>query len=150
VDRSLKLVTAESLTCGMIANTLGAVEGSSEWLCGGIVAYVTETKFTVLGVTPGPVITERCAREMAEGAKRLFGADIAVSVTGVGGPGPEEDQPAGTVFIGVAFGDEVRVQRLRFAGGPEQVLGATTRAAIASTLEVLTQGGVREVERGAG
>src|ERR1700704_1305718 len=82
------VATAESCTGGLFAQALAQTEGSSEWFCGGIVAYQRRTKFDVLGVTPGPVVTERTAREMAQGVAGLLGTDIAVAVTGAAGPDP--------------------------------------------------------------
>jgi nicotinamide-nucleotide amidase len=94
-------------------------------------------KFTVLGVPEGPVVTEACARTMAAGVARLLDADIAVAVTGVGGPGPEEGQPMGTVWFAVAAGDDVRSERQLLGGEPDDVLSATTRRALELTRDAL-------------
>jgi nicotinamide-nucleotide amidase len=140
-ERGLTLSVAESLTCGAFATTLGAVEGSSDWLRGGVVAYTDDVKFDVLGVTPGPVVSARCAAEMASGVRSLLRSDVAIAVTGVGGPGSEEDKPAGTVFIAVATDGEPEVHEHRFPGPPEQVLEATIATGITHTLRRLGQGG---------
>jgi nicotinamide-nucleotide amidase len=87
-------------------------------------------KFEVLGVTEGPVVTASCAREMVQGVAGLLGADAAVAVTGVGGPGEEEGQPAGTVFIATCVDDRTEVTHHRFAGEPPEVLDQTVAAAI--------------------
>lgn len=76
------------------------------------------------------MITRECAREMATGVQRVTGADVAVAVTGVGGPDPEEGRPAGTVFIAVAVGDDVAVHEHAFTGDPEKIVAASTRAAL--------------------
>jgi nicotinamide-nucleotide amidase len=81
-------------------------------------------------VTPGPVMTLACAEEMAEGVRRLTGSDVAVSVTGVGGPGEEEGLPAGTVFVGVATSSAVRAFQHTFTGDAEEVVAKTVRAAL--------------------
>ncbi|HST86437.1 MAG TPA: CinA family protein, partial [Kineosporiaceae bacterium] len=86
---------AESLTSGRIASYLGAAEAASDWFCGGVVAYTSDVKYKVLDVDQGPVITASCARQMAHGVANLMGSDLALSVTGVGGPDPVEDQPTG-------------------------------------------------------
>ncbi|RKQ89307.1 nicotinamide-nucleotide amidase [Mycolicibacterium mucogenicum 261Sha1.1M5] len=131
--RQLTIAVAESLTGGQLATALAAGKGSGSWFRGSVVAYHPEVKFAVLGVTPGPVVTARTAREMAQGAARLLGADLAVSVTGVGGPGPEEGQPAGTVFLCTAGPDfEAEVSEQHFPGDPIDVLHATIRCALAS------------------
>jgi nicotinamide-nucleotide amidase len=133
------VAAAESLTSGAIASALGEAPDLSGWFSGSVVAYRSETKFFVLGVTPGPVITEQCAREMAVGARRVLDAAVAVSVTGVGGPGPEEEQPAGTVFIGIAGGDGVEVVERTFDGDPEKIIEETTLEALSLLEERMQQ-----------
>ncbi|MCU1441177.1 MAG: hypothetical protein JWP85_2174 [Rhodoglobus sp.] len=138
-SRGLTVAVAESLTCGKLSSTLGAAGEASEWFRGGVVAYSNEVKFGVLGVTPGPVISERCARELAAGARRLLGADLALSATGVGGPGSEEGKPQGTVYTAVALGEHVDVREWHFAGEPDDVLRETARAAVEQALAVLDE-----------
>lgn len=128
--RGLTVAVAESLTCGRLASRLGLGHGTSEWFRGGIVAYQTDVKQSVLGVSQGPVVTARCAEEMAAGCASLFGADVAVSTTGVGGPGTEEDQPAGTVFVGWYFEGETGSTKHVFAGDPPEVLEQVVSAAL--------------------
>jgi nicotinamide-nucleotide amidase len=124
------VAVAESLTSGSLGCHLGAAGESSQWFRGGVIAYAPEVKFTVLGVDRGPVITATCARQMAWGVARLMDADIGVALTGVGGPGPEEGKPAGTVFICVAAGDETSVEEHRFSGDPAAVVHAATHQAL--------------------
>ncbi len=89
IEAGLRIATAESLTGGMLASSLAEMSGASHFFVGGIVAYSADVKFDALGVTPGPVVNQHAAREMALGAKRLLGADIVVAVTGVGAPAPK-------------------------------------------------------------
>ena len=111
-SRGLRVSVAESLTSGRLANTIGAGEGASGWFAGGIVAYFTEVKERVLGLTPGTDPTSAaCAEQLATGARELFDADICVSTTGVGGPGPEGGHPAGTVYLGWATADDAGHRR---------------------------------------
>lgn len=126
----LTVAVAESLTSGAIASALGAAPGAADWFAGGVVAYSEQVKFDVLGVTPGPVITASCAEEMASGVGRLLGAGMVVSVTGAGGPGPEEGHDAGTVFLAHGRPDSLHVDELHFDGDPEQVVHATVDAAL--------------------
>jgi nicotinamide-nucleotide amidase len=114
--RGLTLAVAESMTGGLVASRLVDVPGSSEWFRGGVVTYASEVKFDVLGVTPGPVVSARCAEEMAEGVRRLLGADVGLSVTGVAGPAAQEGQPVGTTFLGVALGADVDATHLQLTG----------------------------------
>lgn len=121
---------AESLTSGQIATALGAGESSSEWFRGGVVAYQRETKYRVLGVTPGPVVSESTAAEMARGVAEVTGADLAVAVTGVGGPNEQDGQPVGTVFIGIFGPGAERVEHHRFDGEPGDIVRATVVLAL--------------------
>ena len=77
---------AESLTGGLLTARLAEAPEASTWLRGGVVAYRAEVKYDVLGVDPGPVVTAWAARQMARGVARLLGADVGISVTGVGDP----------------------------------------------------------------
>ena len=104
--RGLTLGVAESITGGLVASRLVSVPGTSDVMKGGIVAYMTDVKRSVLDVTAEKVVSEECAREMAAGARRVFGADVGLGVTGVAGPDEQEGQPARTVFFGLAVGDE--------------------------------------------
>jgi PncC family amidohydrolase len=104
--RGETLATAESLTGGGLAALLTSVPGSSATFVGGVVAYATELKESVLDVPAGViaehgVVSAACARAMAEGVRRLTGATHALSTTGVAGPGPQDGVPAGTVFVGI-------------------------------------------------
>jgi PncC family amidohydrolase len=126
----LVVVAAESVTAGSIATALAAGESGTEWFAGSIVAYRTETKRHVLGVQAEHVITRECAEEMASGAIRITDADIAVAVTGVGGPDPEEGEPAGTVLICVRDLERVEHYRHRFDGDPASVVVQSTMAAL--------------------
>lgn len=121
---------AESLTGGNISAALSAIEGASDWFLGGIVAYAEEVKYSLLGVERGPVINARSARQMAEGVARLLNADFAVATTGVGGPGPQEDLPQGTVYVAVVTPDRCDVRDFRFDGDPGDVVAQATRQAL--------------------
>lgn len=129
--RGWTVATAESLTGGTIATVLAAAPDAGSWFRGTVVAYAAEVKFDVLDVPPGPVVTEECATTMARSAARLLGADLAVAVTGVGGPDPDEGQPAGTVWFGLASPDGVRSEKVVYDGSPSDVIAATTERAVA-------------------
>ena len=116
------VAAAESVTAGKVATALAAAGEASEWFSGSIVAYRTATKRELLGVESDTVISHSCAREMAEGALRLTGADLVVSITGVGGPDPEEGKPPGTVIICAGSHDALEVFDHSFDGTPEQVV----------------------------
>src|SRR4029453_11510164 len=90
------IATAESCTAGRVATVMACVEKAAEFLRGGLVAYQDEVKRDLLGVTAGSVLTAEAAAQMAIGASRLLGADVAVSTTGVAGDEMEEGTPPGT------------------------------------------------------
>jgi nicotinamide-nucleotide amidase len=135
----LSLAAAESLTGGKITSHLSAAPKSSTWLRGGVVAYAKDVKFRVLGVADGPVVTPDCAQAMAVGVADLLGADAAVSVTGVGGPEPEEGHPVGTVWFGVTVNGRVHVECQHFEGDPARVVEATTEHAMRLLLQRIGQ-----------
>lgn len=101
----LTLGLAESLTGGLITERLTEIPGASKWLRGCIVSYASEVKHLVLRVPDGPVVSETAARAMAVNARQVLAADVALSVTGVAGPTKQDDQPVGTVFVGIALAD---------------------------------------------
>ena len=136
-----KLATAESLTGGGIGSAITSVSGASKVYAGGIISYTNEVKNQVLGVpveyldnlgaVSGPV-----AQAMAEGARRVLQADVAVSVTGLAGPdGDEFGHPVGTVFIGYADGETAFAREYHFDGDREQVREQTICAALTLILE---------------
>jgi nicotinamide-nucleotide amidase len=101
-ERGLTLAVAESLTGGLIASRLVSVPGASAWFRGGIVAYSSDVKFSMLDVPVGPVVSAEAASAMAIAVRRQLGADIGLSVTGVAGPTEQDGQPAGTAFVGLS------------------------------------------------
>jgi nicotinamide-nucleotide amidase len=136
--KGIRVAVAESLTCGLLAGTVGKGMNAGEWFGGGVVAYQTQTKVTVLGVTAGldPVSAE-CAEQMARGVQELLQTDIAVSTTGVGGPGSEGGHPAGTVFLGWALDGSAGNVALSLDGEPEEILQATVDRAVALLAELV-------------
>lgn len=129
------IATAESLTAGMVAAELAAVPGASGSLRGGIVAYHNAVKEEILGVnhalleSKGSVDSD-VAVQMAEGARRVCSADIAVSTTGAAGPEPHDGKPVGTVFIAVATASGVMVQDFAFDGGRQKIRQLACEAAL--------------------
>jgi nicotinamide-nucleotide amidase len=99
------LGVAESVTGGLMGGRLTNVAGSSRVFRGGIVSYASDVKFDVLGVEPGPVVSEQAAVQMALGARRVLGSDVAIAVTGVAGPDEQDGRPVGTLCIGAAMAD---------------------------------------------
>jgi len=135
----MTVAVAESLTSGAIASALGASPQAGDWFAGGVVAYSEHVKFDVLGVTPGPVITAECAEQMAAGVARVLSADVVAAVTGAGGPGEQEGQPVGTVFLAHGRPGALTVDELHFDGDPEEVVHATVDAALTAVARTLEE-----------
>ena len=100
-SRRWQLAVAESLTGGQLSATIGRGVDARRWFKGGVVAYQRAVKQQLLGVFDGPLVSSRCACEMAVGAATLPGSDVGLAITGVGGPEPDEGHEAGTVWIAV-------------------------------------------------
>jgi nicotinamide-nucleotide amidase len=125
-QRGMTLAVAESMTAGTLAARLSWPPGASAYFVGGVVSYTAEAKEGILGVSTetleGPgVVSEECAREMASGARQLFGADIGLAITGVAGPEPHGGKPPGTVCISVAGERGAESRTFRAPGDREQV-----------------------------
>ena len=142
--RGKTLVTAESLTGGGIGAALTSVSGASAVYKGGIISYTNEVKHNLLGVpmealdqygaVSGPV-----AKAMAEGARKVLKADIAVSVTGLAGPtGDEFGNPVGTVYVGYCDSKTMVVKHCLFSGERESIRNQTIEAALQLILSMLT------------
>ncbi len=129
-DAGLTLGLAESMTGGLIASRCSEVPGSSGWLRGGVVSYASEVKFDLLDVPEGSVVSATAAEAMAAGARRVLESDVGLSVTGVAGPETQEGVPVGTVFVGVALGDEVAAVLLRFSGDRTSIRRLASSAAL--------------------
>ena len=135
------LVTAESLTGGGIGAALTAISGSSAVYKGGIICYTNWVKENILGV-PGEIlethgaVSAQVAQAMAIGARQRLQSDVAVSVTGLAGPGGDEyGNPVGTVFIGYANEYESFAVEHHFEGDRESVRNQTIRAALELVLD---------------
>lgn len=128
--RRWTIATAESMTAGLVAASLTAAPGASDTVRGGVVTYWSESKGELLGVSDiTRVVDATTAAEMAEGARRLFGAEVAVSVTGEAGPEPAE-KPVGTVFIGVSTPERTGVREMRMPGDRERIRSFAVTSAI--------------------
>jgi nicotinamide-nucleotide amidase len=133
----LKIATAESCTGGMVAAALTDVAGSSDMFERGFVTYSNAAKVGMLGVSPAALdahgaVSEPVAREMAEGALRHSQADLAVSITGIAGPGGSEFKPEGRVCFGLARkGRQTLAETVEFGAiGRAKVRAAATQHAL--------------------
>lgn len=140
----LTCATAESCTGGGVGAALTSVPGASNVFLGGVVSYSNAVKCNVLGVRGETLaefgaVSSETAAQMAVGARRLTGADLAVSVTGVAGPGGGSvEKPVGLVWFALASADGVRSEKAIFAGDR----AAVRKQSVVHALGMLTVGGV--------
>ncbi len=141
--RHCTLTAAESLTAGAFQSALGTVPGVSEWFKGGFVTYSNHTKAAFLKLDEAKIdadgaVSEATAKAMAAGALTQADADIAVSFTGVAGPGPDAGIEAGTVWIGLAKkGQEPEARRYHFPGARADVRGRAVKAGLFTVYQAL-------------
>lgn len=144
-EKGLSLALAESCTGGMIAETITNVAGASDIFYGSAVTYVNSAKEHILGVAHETLekhgaVSSECAEEMACGARSVYGADVAMSVTGIAGPGGgSEAKPVGTVWFGLATKDGAETFRRRFDGDR----AAVRRQTVEEVLRRLAEAGAR-------
>jgi nicotinamide-nucleotide amidase len=120
-QRGWSLGVAESVTGGLVAGRLTSVAGASDVFRGSVVSYASEVKFDVLGVPPGPVVSEEAAMAMARGAQRVLGSDVALALTGVAGPTEQDGEPVGTLCVAVVMPHVQFTCTLRLPGVREQM-----------------------------
>lgn len=155
LECGVTVATAESCTGGLVAKLITDVAGSSGYFSGGIVAYANEAKVTLLGVpeeqlTSHGAVSAQVARSMAVGAMSRTGADLAVSITGVSGPGGGTPaKPVGLTYVAVADETGVEVRKYVLAGDRQANRESSARAALELLLERVSSAAVA-VESGRG
>ncbi len=147
IERGWTVGVAESLTGGMVVAELVSVPGASAVVRGGVVAYATEVKHTLLGVdadllAASGAVHPEVARQMAEGVRgALAGADAATDVgiatTGVAGPDPQDGQPVGTVYVAVSTPERTNVGRLALTGTRDEIRRQSVDAALELALTMV-------------
>ena len=143
MTRSLRVVTAESCTGGMVAAALTSIAGSSAWFDRGYVTYANRAKQDCLGVPEALIAThgavsEQVAKVMASGAIAASGADVCIAITGIAGPdGGTQDQPVGTVWFACQMGEHLVARCEQFSGDRDAVRNAARHGAITFMLENL-------------
>lgn len=141
--KGLTFASAESCTGGLIAKKVTDVSGCSSVFLGGVVSYANSVKENVLGVpaevlaTVGAVSRET-AEAMALGVRRITGADVSVSTTGIAGPGGgTPEKPVGLVYIAASYGETVCVTENHFSGTRDEVRHAAAEKALKMALELI-------------
>jgi nicotinamide-nucleotide amidase len=141
-ERGWTVAVAESLTGGMVAACVVDVAGASRVLRGGVVAYATDLKASLLGVD-GHLLAERgavdpaVAEQMAHGVRRQLGADVGLATTGVAGPDGQDGHPPGEVHVAVATPTGVRVASLQLDGDRAAVRAGACRAVLACAVNLV-------------
>ncbi len=136
IEKNQTISTAESCTGGLIAKTFTDISGSSKYFSGSAVTYSNESKIDVLGVKKENIlkygaVSEIVAKEMAEGAKKIFKSSWGLSTTGIAGPtGGTDEKPVGTVFIGLSGNKTTKVFKYNFHGNRERIRLKTTYEAL--------------------
>lgn len=147
VDARLTIAVAESLTGGLLAAALIGVPGASATVRGGVVAYDTRLKHSVLGVDAGLLalhgaVHPEVALQMADGVRRAMAvdglaSDVGIATTGVAGPDPQDGQPVGTVFVGIVTRAGGRVVPLTLEGGRQEIRRRTVELALQALVREL-------------
>lgn len=139
-----KLVTAESCTGGLVAASITSLAGSSDWFERGYVTYSNQAKVEDIGVPEELIlnhgaVSAEVARAMAEGAKKVTGAHIALAITGIAGPsGGSPEKPIGTVDFAWALpNDQIIVQRMQFSGDRAAIREQATAYSLEKLLSLL-------------
>ena len=141
-EQSATLAVAESLTGGLVGAELTEVAGASATFLGGVTAYATAAKSTLLDVEQDLLdrfgaVHPQVAVSMADGVRSRFGSTYGLALTGVAGPEPQDGQAPGTVFIACVGPEREEVTMLRVPGGRAEVRAAAARAAVELALAVL-------------
>ena len=119
--RGQTLAVAESLTGGLLSSTFARAASASDWFRGGVVAYSSAVKHDLLAVPAGPVVSQAAVTAMARGAATVLTGDVAIAITGVGGPGPQDGQLPGTVWVATWPAELGEAVLLHLDGSPERI-----------------------------
>ena len=144
-ERKLKLALAESCTGGLVSNRITDIPGSSEYFWGGVVAYAYEAKVALLGVSWDTLnsrgaVSRETVLEMARGARRVLSTDIAVSVSGIAGPGGgTAEKPVGTTWIGLVAENGEWATLFHFSGDRARIKQAAADSALQILLDYLEE-----------
>jgi nicotinamide-nucleotide amidase len=143
IFKSLKVVTVESCTGGLIGQTLTEQAGSSSWFAGGLLTYTNQSKTRLAGVDPLLIdkygaVSEQVAEAMAIGVHQYFDQCVSVSVSGIAGPsGGSKDKPVGTVCIATVLNNKSRVKRFHFSGDRQKIRHQATEQALIMLLDAI-------------
>lgn len=148
--RGLKLALAESCTGGLVGNRITDIAGSSAYFLGGLISYAYDAKVDLLGVqwetlNSKGAVSREVVLEMARGARKVLNADIAVSVSGIAGPGGAmPGKPVGTTWIGLVTNEGEWAKLFQFSGNRVQNKSQAAEAALQLLFDLLQGRGLEE------
>jgi nicotinamide-nucleotide amidase len=143
-SRNMHIAVAESCTGGLLGARLTSIPGSSDVVIGGVIAYSNDVKVRDLGVSQSALdahgaVSEAVVRQMAQGAQKRFGVELALAVTGIAGPdGGTPDKPVGLVWICAALGDRVEPRKIQSWGDRQEVRHRAAQAAMELARQLLS------------
>lgn len=143
-ERGLKLALAESCTGGLVSSRITDIAGSSEYFLGSVISYAYDAKVELLGVSWDTLkaygaVSRETVLEMGRGARKALSADIAVSISGIAGPGGATDEkPVGTTWVGLVTADGEWARRFQFSGDRVQNKSASADAALQLLFDFLS------------
>lgn len=137
------IAVAESCTGGKLGDMITSVPGSSDYFLGGVISYSNAAKVGLLGVDPDAIgsdgaVSDKVARQMADGAKVAFGADVGLSTTGIAGPGGgSATKPVGLVYAAVSSSSGCACAKFTFAGTRDEIKRKSAESALKLAVEHL-------------
>ncbi|WP_339288820.1 competence/damage-inducible protein A [Ureibacillus sp. FSL K6-0786] len=146
----LTISAAESLTAGLFQSELAEIPGVSGTLVGGMVTYTEEAKIQQLGIPKEllnqyGIVSSECAASMARNVRKKFGTDIGIGLTGAAGPEPHDGEPAGTIWIGIAIGEDVVTRKLQLSGLRNTNRLCTVKYTLSYLIRLLEEKGYQKV-----
>lgn len=146
----LTISAAESLTAGLFQSELAEIPGVSGTLVGGMVTYTEEAKIQQLGIPKEllnqyGIVSSECAASMARNVRKKFGTDIGIGLTGAAGPEPHDGEPAGTIWIGIAIGEDVVTRKLQLSGLRNTNRLRTVKYTLSYLIRLLEEKGYQKV-----
>lgn len=150
LQNKLTISAAESLTAGLFQSELAEIPGVSGTLVGGMVTYTEEAKIQQLGIPKEllnqyGIVSSECAASMARNVREKFGTDIGIGLTGAAGPEPHDGEPAGTIWIGIAIGEDVVTRKLQLSGLRNTNRLRTVKYTLSYLIRLLEEKGYQKV-----
>lgn len=144
-EKRLSIATAESCTGGLLSKVITDIAGASDYFELGLITYSNRFKNKILGVRNETLkrygaVSRQTVREMAQNLRRISGADICVSISGIAGPsGGTKEKPVGTVYFGLLIGEKIKVLRMCFSGSRTSIRESSIKFILQKIIEELKE-----------